>query len=134
MPLSLSAVFFLATENAHILFCNFPFQRNRKVAWILVILSMLIIVSWIPRGKSAGENHLPMCTGTTGKRRRRGPALDHVEIRISPWPQERMSSAYRNKVMDCWLKASQEHNRWLHNEVWNTFLGLGRRIPPPSRH
>lgn len=71
---------------------------------------MLIIVSWIPRGKSAGENHLPTCTGTTGERRRRGPALDHVEIRISPWPQERMSSAYRNKVMDCWLKASQEYS------------------------
>lgn len=43
------------------------FQGNRKAAWILVILSMLIIVSWILRGKSAGRNPLPMCTGTTGK-------------------------------------------------------------------
>lgn len=73
-------------------------QRNRKVAWILVIPSMLIIVSWILRGKSAGKNHLPMCTGTTGKRRK-GPALDHVEIRMSPQPHLRMSSAYRNQVM-----------------------------------
>lgn len=42
-------------------------QGNRKAAWILVILSTLIIVSWILRGKSAGKNLLPMYTGTTGK-------------------------------------------------------------------
>ena len=116
----LSALFFPEAENAYILFCNFPFQRNRKVAWILVILSMLIIVSWILRGKSAGESRLPTCTGTTGKRRR-GPALDHVETRTSPRPHQRMNSAYRNRVMSCWLKASRDCgirlHQWLQNEV-----------------
>lgn len=103
----LCALFFPETEDAHILFCNFLFQRNRKVAWILVILSMLIIVSWIPRGRSAGGNRLPTCTGTTGKRSR-GPALDHVKIRMSSQPHQRISLAYRNQVMGCWLKASED--------------------------
>lgn len=101
----LSALF-IETENTHILFQNFRFQRNREVVWILVILSMLIIVSWILRGKNAGENRLPMCTGTTGKRRR-GPALGHVDIRMPPQPHQRISSAYQNQVMHCWLKDNQ---------------------------
>jgi len=66
---------------------NFPFQKNRKVAWILVILSMLIIVSWILRGKSAGENHLPMSTGTTGKRRRIGSQGDQ-NVSLAPSEDE----------------------------------------------
>lgn len=43
-----------------------------------------------------------MSTGTTGKRK--GSALELVEIKTSPQPQESMSSAYKNQPMGRWLK------------------------------
>lgn len=45
-----------------------------------------------------------MSTGTTGKRK--GPALELVEIKMSPQPQESMSSTYINTSQ--WVVGSNE--------------------------
>lgn len=88
---------------------------------------MLITVCWILRGKSAGKSHLPMSTGTTGKRK--GSALELVEIKTSPQPQESMSSAYKNQPMGRWLKVrviawGWKLRQWIQSEVSYTFPRL----------